>query len=622
MSHSTEILNGVSLRSRSLAVFAYLMFCGIFVLLIARLFHIQITDHDDLVAKARDQFSRVEELVGSRGRILDSSGEMLAFSVSAPRLMAHPHLIGDSSDHRLLAQQLSGMLGVPSSVLLQRLSLDYRCVTLKTKVFPLESVDRIQDWIDQNKIKGLRFEKDEWRVNPHGSLAAHAIGFVGDDNQGLGGIELEYDEILAGKVGRVSFQRDGKANRINSANSSDLGPKNGCDLVLTLDPAIQNGLEEALNDLVKQYRPDAAVGIVMAPKTGAILALSNRPTFDLLAPGKAKPSQRRNRAVTDPYEPGSTIKPFVLKAALEGGFVGLSDTIDCGSSGKYRFGSRVVTDVHAHGRLTVPNVVVKSSNIGMAHIGLKVGCAQMFDEFRKMTIGDRSRVDLPGEARVLLTPRKKWTPNYTLVSVSFGYEIAFTPMKLASLYCGIANGGWMMPPHIVQEVLPPAGSDLSDVVYAGLEGANRPEGKRIMKYETARTLTSILRSVVVDGTGKNAQVSGFSVAGKSGTAQRWVDGRRDGHNSSFVAFAPAEDPEVLVLVVAYGPKGSYYGGTVAAPAVKKTLECARARLEIIRDFGILDPTVSAIGDRTGNRTNREGGSSKMLCLSIPGEKHP
>jgi cell division protein FtsI (penicillin-binding protein 3) len=598
------------LRARTLALAAHVLMCLGFVLLVARLFGIQVLSHAEYSAKARRQVLTVDRSPGLRGQIYDRWGELLAASTTASRLMAHPSRLGRGTDldeglagtraaWQLITRELAPLVSVDPEVLEERLTLDPRCVTLVKGVDP-SVADAIREWIVREGIQGLRFDGDEIRTYPHGSLGAHVVGFVGYSNEGLSGLEHRYDDLLSGQPGRVPYERDAGGRLIHAFLGEGEPPRRGADLRLTLDLAIQSGLEDALDDIVREHSPEGLAGIVLDPRTGAVLALANRPTFDCSTPFSSGKEARGNRCLTHPYEPGSTIKPFVVSVALESGEARMTDEVDCGP-GWAVFGSRTVRDVKPHRLLDVSQILVRSSNVGMSRLAQRVGCPRMRAGLHRMGLGDRMGIDLGGESRGLLRNLCDWRDNWTLVSVSFGYELTVTPLQIATLYGAIANDGVRMTPYLVEEVISP-GSRSSE---PPRKSRHVVEGQRIMEESTAIALRGVLRRVVAEagGTGRRADVPGFEVAGKSGTAQRYRNGVKDGYNASFVGFAPWSSPEVVVVIVAYGVHGEhYYGGTIIAPAVRKTLECVRARLEMIHGKAILDPSDLHDGDRGTDRS--------------------
>jgi cell division protein FtsI (penicillin-binding protein 3) len=427
------------------------------------------------------------------------------------------------------------------------------------------------------RIDGLIVKKELGRCYPAGRAAAHLVGFAGLDGAGLAGAELAFDGILRARSGRKTVMRDGKAGAVSlPAEEGDASPlsEDGGDVLLALDLTIQAFVDEALSRACEEWTPEAAAALVLDPRNGDVLAMASLPGLDAADFPREGKSVRRNRVVADVYEPGSTMKPLVAAAALDRGTVSFQQSFDCTADGSWevprvradgtsRRGRRVIHDHERMGRLCFADVVVHSSNIGMAQVGLSLGIDLLHRHIRALGFGESTRCGLPGEEGGIVTRRSLWTETYTVTSVSMGHEISATPLQFAAAFATLANGGVLYRPRIAlragdREVPPlPLRQVFDEKVVRGL-------------------MTPILIRVVTEGTGKRAQIPGYQVAGKTGTTQVLGGGGATvGYVSSFVAFAPAKDPCFLAMVLLSRPRrdrGTPYGGTVAAPAVREILE--------------------------------------------------
>jgi cell division protein FtsI (penicillin-binding protein 3) len=404
-------------------------------------------------------------------------------------------------------------------------------------------------------------------------LASHILGFVDIDNKGIEGVELRYNTYLRGNGGKFVVERDASGKTLSQG--VDMESK-GNNLVLTIDELLQFMVEAQLDEVLKQWHAAAATAIMMDPFTGEILALANRPSYNPNLSSGSSSAERRDRAVTDCYEPGSTFKIIVGTAAIEENIVKLETPFDC-SRGTVEIGGRTIHDAHRHGLLTFKEVIQKSSNVGSVMIGMKLGKERVYKYARAFGFGEKTGIDLPGEVSGWIRPPERWS-GVSLGSISIGQEVAVTPLQVLRAYSAIGNGGLLVRPHVVSKILSPEGKEVWSF---------RPEVKRAISHETAETFKGILKTVTEEGgTAKMASVDGNEVAGKTGTAQI-IDPRtkRYSHEkyvSSFVGFVPADDPKIAMIIVVYEPKGQIYGGVVAAPVFKKIAESALSYLDVPR----------------------------------------
>ncbi len=531
-----------------------------------------ILNHERLSEKAKQQHIKVEEIQVRRGIIFDRQGRELALNLEVESLYCEPdNFVQDGKNIRKLASVISKE---PDAVL-TKIAKESKFVWIERKLEP-DIVEKIKDL----NIKGLGFVNEAKRVYPKGKLASHVLGFVGVDNQALEGIELQYNRYLKTRGGKIFFGRDAGGRTLSSGVEKEA---KGNNIVLTIDEGLQYIAEQAIEKAMLKWRAKAASVIMMDPFTGEILAFANRPAYDLNNPGKANDFEKRNRAITDYYEPGSTYKIVVGIGALEERVV-RPDTLFDVSQGYIEVGGKIIHDVHKHEILTFREVIQKSSNVGSVMIGKKLGKEKIYKYAKFFGFGEKTGIDLPGEVSGLVKPPERWSGT-SLGAMSIGQEIAVTPLQVLRAYSAVANGGFLVKPHVVSEIISPNGQliiSLRDF-----------EKKRIISPKTMATFKDILKSVVKEGgTGWNAYIEGNEVAGKTGTAQM-IDPEtkrysREKYVSSFVGFVPAEKPEIALIVVVYEPRGQVYGSVVAAPVFREIAEQALSYLNIPREDNFIN----------------------------------
>ena len=542
-----------------------------------RLVQLQWLQHDQFARGAR-RMQTWEELLPARpGDILDRHGRVLATSTTAVSLFVDPHFVEDPDR---LAAQLAEALHLDRVTLAARLhsSAGKRFVWIKRRLSAEESA-RVRALQLPRHVAGLR--EEFLRHYPQGSLAAHVLGLRDIDNRGRGGLEEGAEAILAGEPGFRRWQRDAHGFVLTPLDEGTTPPRPGKNLVTTLDSVMQIAVEQRLEQLIEQYRPRSCAAIVMSPANAEVLAMASRPTFDPNHPELAPADGWKNQALASIFEPGSTFKPFIVAWCLEQGVLDPEETLDC-HHGAYRMGRRVLHDHHAYGNLSVTDVLVKSSNIGMAIMGERLGNEGLYQTCTAFGFGRPTGIGLPGELPGLLRPLADWT-SYSTGSIPMGQELSVTPLQLITAHAALANGGRLITPRLTL-----AQSDASS---SAPRPVTSPVITQIVSEPTARWLVAgPMREVVTRGTGQQAKIPGYSVFGKTGTAQM-VDpatGRysHSRHICSFVCGAPASDPQILVLVMIEEPHGPgvQYGGTVAAPAARDILESALVRLEIPPDL--------------------------------------
>jgi cell division protein FtsI (penicillin-binding protein 3) len=558
----------VTLRSRLLvgATIFMLWAAGIQ----ARLLYLQVYRHQDLQARAENQSARTMDISAKRGDILDRHGRVLAYSVDADSVYGVPSEIENAAQAAsMLCAALTDCAPKEQALLTTRLRQKLAFVYVRRRVTPPQATS-----IAALDLKGIGFIKEDRRFYPKKELAAQLLGFVGTENTGLAGIEAAYDSQISGSVGKLLYQTDARGRAFSRLERP---PTAGATVELTIDEYLQHIAERELRDAVASNRAAGGSVVIIAPKTGEILALANEPTFNPNAYKNASEVHRRNRAVQDIYEPGSTFKVVTASAAIEERMIGVDDMIDV-SGGKIRFGSRVIDDTHDYGTLSFTDVMVKSSNVGAIKVGLSLGAERLGLYVRRFGFGRALSPDFPGE-----TPGIVWDPrkldNSALASMSMGYQVGVTPLQMAAAISSVANGGDLIQPRVVRAL-----------VRDGKRVEVKPTilGRTVSK-DTAVTLTGIMEQIVDRGTATQAQIAGYTVAGKTGTASKLVNGRysHTDYFASFVAFFPSRNPVATIIVVIDSPHArGYYGGPIAGPVFQRIAEAT------LRHLGV-PPTLNA-----------------------------
>ena len=552
-------------QKRLLQLFAVLAAWAVIV--IARLVQIQLVRHGEYVIKAARQQERTLALQPVRGSIIDRNGRILAESIAAESIYADPQAIVDRG-------QTSKALASVTA-----LQMDAREIATKltsasgfvwiARQLPLETTAAVKAL----KLPGVYFLDEHRRSYPRAMLAANVVGYAGVDGEGLAGIEHSFDAQVRGRAGRVTLLRDARRGMYLVGGEGPNRPIDGNDVVLTIDSVVQFIAERALGRAVEQYHAAGGVAIVMDPRDGRILAMASNPSFDPNRYRDFSPDERRNRAVQDQYEPGSTFKIVTASAGLEEGVVTPSQILDCGD-GFIQIGN---TQIHEHGHnryglITFEDVMVHSSNVGAIRVGLALGQERFYRYIRRFGFGERSGVALPGEAQGRVRRTEQWS-QLSNASMSIGQEIGTTPLQVLSAIATVANGGLRVQPRIVEKVIDAKGN----AIYTPPQAAP----VRVISEKTAAVLNEILKTVVARGTGVQAALAEHVVAGKTGTAQKaGRGGYTDKVVASFGGYVPADRPQLAILVVVDEPKGSEYGGTVAAPAFKEIAESTLRYLNV------------------------------------------
>jgi cell division protein FtsI (penicillin-binding protein 3) len=538
-----------SQRTRTLIVAA--IFGGAFLGLLGRLGYLQVVKHDEYLRLAESQHAKSIALRPKRGPILDRHGQVLAVSSGAETLYALP---GRVDDPARLARRLAPVLGEPAGEIARRLDSSKRVVFVKRRLTPAmaEAVRALHE-------PALGFLEESLRLYPNRELAAQVVGFEGAEGKGLGGIEQAWDGHLAGQEGRALVERDALGREVGGAPVILKAPRPGQGVMLTLDATLQYIAEKEIDAAWRRTRAKSAMAVAMDPRTGEILALAIRPTFNPNAFASATDDERRNRAVTDPFEPGSTFKVILAAAALQEGVIRPTDRV-FGENGAITIANATIHDWKKYGWLTFSEVLQNSSNVGSIKVGLSLGRDRYYRYITGFGFGVPTGAGLPGESRGQLRAPDRWS-GLSLATMSIGQEVSVTALQLVSAFAAVANGGRLMQPQIVRATLDDHGRET--------RGFEPKAVRQVISPETAQTLTGIMTRVVAEGTGHNAAIPGFDVAGKTGTAQKMDPATRRYSRTpgvlSFVGFAPAEDPRLAMIVLIDEPKNERWGSEAAAP---------------------------------------------------------
>lgn len=547
------------IRLRLRAAFLFWGCCCIAVYLLWRLFGVQVRDGAVLAAGAGEEHQSVFDVSGRRGDIVDRFGVPFATNLPSAAVYAQPNEVGDA---RQEAAALAPILGLSSSQLAKDLSAKESFVYLKREV-PKSVAARVM----RLNLRGVAANDEPLglRVDPQGRIGSTVIGFTGVDNQGLAGIEYAFNNDLSGKPGEVVENTDNAGRPIPFGGRIVKPALVGDTVVLTIDRMLEFEAEDVLKQAVERYHGQDGSAIVMRAQTGEIMALANYPNFDPSDFAASAESAWRDRAITDPYEPGSTFKLITATAALDSGKVSLDDTFPAVDS--IEVGNRIIHNADdgmlasGHSRETLDDIVAYSHNVGAAEVALRVGEQTMYDYMRRFGLDQPTGVDLPGESAGLIGTPDNWYGS-RLATIGFGQGVSITALQLARAYAAIANGGELMRPLIVRSIVASNGKTVKTF-------APDPQG-RVMKPETAAELLKMLRDVFARGTASVIKMPGYALAGKTGTAQMVIDGSYvpGAYTASFVGIVPADRPQYVILIKIDRPQGEYYGSIVAAPAFR------------------------------------------------------
>ena len=572
---------------RGRAHFIATVMIGLWAVVIGRLFVVQWKQADELASYATRQ-QQTEVVVSARpADIVDRSGRMLATTIVSQSLFVDPQRLDVDAD---FIDNLAETLSIDANRLTKRIAdhPDKRFLWVKRRISDDEAAAvQLLEWPDS----AYGFRDEFLRKYPQGHVATHVLGYRDIDGTGRGGVEQSLDYLIEGVPGKRKLVRDALGRIVEVSFDPDSEPQRFDAVQLTLDLTIQMFAEKALDEIMDEWKPAGACAIVMEPQSGDVLAMVSRPTYSLSDMSHVPSNAWRNQAISIVYEPGSTLKPFIVAEALQAGLIKQNEMFDC-ENGEYRMGPRVLHDPHAYSDLSVTDVLVKSSNIGMAKIGERLTNRGLYRATQKFGFGRPTGIDLPGELSGILRPLKKWN-GYSTGSIPMGHEIAVTPLQLVTAQSALANGGQLITPRILKGIQGQR-EDSARLFQASLEDPTLAEPATIVRptvsSEIARWLIEKpMTEVVSRGTGRRAKIPGYSVFGKTGTAQK-MDPETGGysktlHTSSFICGAPTHNPKVIVLVVVDEPQSgsTHYGGTIAAPAAAKILSRSLMYLRVPPD---------------------------------------
>ena len=543
----------------------------LFALIIGKVFYIQVFSYEKLNSYATGLWSRNLPIEANRGKIYDRNGVVLADNVTTTSLVLIPNQIEDKEK---TAELIAPILGISYEDM-------YAHVSKKTSIERVHPEGRRLDYETADKISDLELPgvyllKESKRYYPYGEMLAHTLGFVGIDNQGLSGLELMYDKYLTGSYGAIKYFSDAKGNKLELSEIYEQ-PQDGIDIYLTIDYNIQIALERELDNAISKYNPDQALGIVMDPKTGEVLAIASRPSFD---PSNyedySTETINRNLPIWMTYEPGSTFKIITLATALEENLVDLEEEHFYDGGAVTVGGATIHCWKHGgHGDQTFLQVVENSCNPGFVDLGLRIGKETLFNYIDNFGFGEVTGIDLNGEASGIIFDIDK-IGDLELATTAFGQGVSVTPIQQVTAVSAAINGGTLYTPYIVKSLNEP---ETNSIIVN-----NEPNVvRKVISENTSAKVRYALESVVANGTGRNAYIANYRVGGKTGTAQKVQDGKYlvGNYITSFMGFLPADDPEVVVYVAIDNAKGvTQYGGTIAAPIAKNVLNAAISALEI------------------------------------------
>ncbi len=557
--------------------------CGFMAVLFtgfsARLVHLQIGKHEEYTALAAQKHSIRLPILANRGLIFDRNGEILAANIPVRKVVIDGSLV---KNPKALAEVAAPILGLPEEQLRKDLTTSSKYKVLVPELAEEKAIALRKAMVDRN-LRGLFFYESSVRTYPNGPMLSHVLGFLARKDPkdehvvGVDGVERTMEAHLCGEDGFRHIERDRTGREIVIYRGQEQAAQDGRSIELTIDMGLQAILETELENAFRDLKPETATGIIVDPKTGEILAMSNRPSFDLNAINAARPEEMKNRAILDMVEPGSTFKIVAASGALNEKVVNEKTTIYC-ENGSFAYGGRILRDHHGYGQMTVHEILMKSSNIGSAKLAMMTGDEKFYEYVRRFGFGERTGIDLPGEIPGLVHPPARWD-KLTITRMPMGHAVAVTPLQITMAMSVIANGGKLMRPHIIRSIKDQDGNELQRL---------EPEVVRqVIPENIAQYVSHALTEVVSEhGTASLAKVNGYSVAGKTGTAQK-VD-PKGGYTPgkyvvSFVGYMPAEDPRFVCLIIIDDAKissGLNYGGLVAAPIFSRVAEKAARYLDL------------------------------------------
>ncbi|CAN5553345.1 penicillin-binding protein [soil metagenome] len=563
-------------NSRTRCVYVCLGFALLFSVFSFRLVYLQMVMSGPLTDLAAEKHGRRQAIPAHRGAILDANREVLAHNIPGELVYADASRISRLDD---LVPVLAEHLELPAAEITQKLQRNSRYIVLKRQL-PQPAAVALREKLHTEKLRaGIGFDADPARIYPNGSMLCHVLGFTDFERRGIQGVEMSMEQYLHGQDGFRFIEHDRRGQEITAYRGVERPARDGHQVQLTVDLNLQHIVEQEIDAAMSEFRPEKATIILMRPD-GEILAMANRPHFDLNKRGTAKPEQMKNRAIIDIMEPGSTFKIVPAAAALNEQKVRPETTIFC-ENGLWNYGGRSLRDAHGYGVLSVQEILIKSSNIGAAKLAMGIGEQKFYEYIRRFGFGQRTGVELPGEERGIANPPQSWS-KISITRIPMGHEIAVTPLQMTTAMAVIANGGKLVTPRIIKSITDAEGRQIAD--------AAPTELRQVVSSEVAAQVSAALKDVVSErGTARLAAVPFFAVAGKTGTAQKVREGGR-GYEAgkyvvSFAGYMPADRPAIVGIVVLDDAKSSTvsnYGGTIAAPIFARVAERAAGYLDLER----------------------------------------
>ncbi|NOX16974.1 MAG: transpeptidase family protein [Chlorobi bacterium] len=590
--------------NNSRALIILILFTAAFIFIGSRLFTVQIIKHDYYVKLARSQQQGKKIVKAQRGIIKDRDGSVLAYSKDDITFSVDTRMT-DEAERRMIASKFASVFNGDSSKYFSLMNAKRGNVCLAKKVSLIDAL-----LLEGYNPDCLIRDEELSRIYPYGRLASHLLGFTNYEVKGVAGIERNCDEELSGKNGEIYFEYNGKGEIIGVNEDISVKPLNGAIVELTIDKTYQTILEEELYAGIAAQQAESGVGIIMNPQTGEILAMANYPTYD---PNNLKNSDndsRRNRAVSDTYEPGSTMKPIIMSALLDKNLVREDEVINT-ENGVYRIKNTPIKDAHPYRKLTVREIIEHSSNIGISKLSDRLSGKELYKHLRDFGFGQITSVDLPSEAPGFL----KKPSQYSALSkayISFGYEISVSPLQMAAAYSALINGGILYKPYAVKQIVGAEGNLIKKNVPLKI--------RRVIKQSTSETIKSFMQGVIENGTAQKARLTCVMAGGKTGTTQQLIGGAYSGKkfNSSFVGFFPVENPTTLILIYIHSPKKKYYGGDVCAPVFKNIAErLIEADIKIVPQKCRIKRDDKFVNQIVKNIKQNEELNDEFLTLNVP-----
>lgn len=544
--------------NNSRALLSIFIFFVAFIAISVRLFNIQVRDHDKFKYYAERQQNRIYPIKAERGIIKDREGKVLAYTKDDISLFADTRML-TKFRRDTLASALSSVFGKSKNHYYKLFDSKKGNVLLEKKVSRVESL-LLSDLV----VDGFFKTEDYTRVYPYGKLASHVLGFVDQAENGATGIEKQFNDYLSGQDGRLLVERDALGRIVTVNDALTVPALTGAEVTLTISQQYQSILEEELEKGLNEYQSNSGVGIIMNPQNGEILAMASLPNYNPSSYSQFTNEERRNRILTDTYEPGSTIKGIVMAMLMDEGKVNPNEVINT-ENGSYKFLRTRIKDTHAFEKLTVQEVLEQSSNIGMVKLSTRIDDNAFYKYLRDFGFGNTTSIDIPGETGGRLKKPDEFS-KYTKAFVSHGYEIAATPLQVITAFSAVINGGILYQPHVVKKV----NSNVNNEVVQ----FDSKKIRKVISEKTSEKMKNLLIGVVENGTASLARLDDMLIGGKTGTSQKLINGSYSSseYNSSFIGFFPADNPQVICLVVIDSPKIGRYGGRVAAPIFKNIAE--------------------------------------------------